>query len=94
MRLTSNFLLLYPEEDDFCEPGCESPSMDCIDDVNIGDDGKDSTNEEDEEETSNCGGEPCTDTEKEDSTLDDEQGLSGDEESASDEAPTQVSVTP
>ena len=22
------------EEDDFCEPGCESPSMDCIDDVN------------------------------------------------------------
>jgi hypothetical protein len=44
--------------------------MDCIDDVNIGDDGEDSTNEEDEsrdeeEETSNCGGEPCTDTEKE-----------------------------
>ena len=30
-------------EDDFCEPGCESPSMDCIDDVNIGDDGEDSS---------------------------------------------------
>jgi hypothetical protein len=66
-------------EDDFCEPGCESPSMDCIDDVNIGDDGEDSTNEGDEEETSNCGGEPCTDTEKEDSTLDDEEESSGDE---------------
>jgi hypothetical protein len=23
------------EEDDFCGPGCESPSVDCIDDVNI-----------------------------------------------------------
>jgi hypothetical protein len=72
-------------EDDFCEPGCESPSMDCVDDVNKGDDGEDSTNEENEEETSNCGGEPCTDTEKEDSTLDDEEESSGDEESASDE---------
>ena len=58
------------EEDDFCEPGCESPSMDCIDDVNIGDDGEDSTNEE---ETANCGGESCTPTEKEDSWTDEEE---------------------
>jgi hypothetical protein len=35
-------------EDDFCEPGCESPSMDCIDDVNIGDDGEDSSDEGDD----------------------------------------------
>jgi hypothetical protein len=28
-------------EDDYCEPGCESPTMDCIDDVNEGDDGQD-----------------------------------------------------
>ena len=37
-------------EDDFCEPGCESPTMDCIDDVNVGDDGEDSVPDEDEEE--------------------------------------------
>jgi hypothetical protein len=36
-------------EDDFCEPGCESPTMDCIDDVNVGDDGEDSVPDEDEE---------------------------------------------
>jgi hypothetical protein len=36
-------------EDDFCEPGCESPTMDCIDDVNIGDDGEDSEPEAEEE---------------------------------------------
>lgn len=84
------------EEDDFCEPGCESPSMDCIDDVNIGDDGEDSTNEEEsgneEEETANCGAEPCTPTEKEDSWTDEEEEeeesndeSSGDEEAAADE---------
>lgn len=84
------------EEDDFCEPGCESPSMDCIDDVNIGDDGEDSTSEEEsgdeEEETANCGGEPCTPTEKEDSWTDEEEEeeesnneSSGDEEGAADE---------
>jgi hypothetical protein len=37
-------------EDDFCEPGCESSSMDCIDDVNIGDNGEDLVPEEEEEE--------------------------------------------
>ena len=29
--------LVCQPEDDFCEPGCESPTMDCIDDVNVGD---------------------------------------------------------
>jgi hypothetical protein len=38
-------------EDDFCEPGCESPSMDCIDDVTLGDDGVDSVPDEEEEES-------------------------------------------
>ena len=50
-----------------------------IDDVNIGDDGEDSTNEEDEGETSSCLVEPFTDTEKEDSTLDDQEDRNGDE---------------
>jgi hypothetical protein len=39
-------------EDDFCEPGCESPTMDCIDDVNLGDDGEDSVPDEEEDDES------------------------------------------
>jgi hypothetical protein len=53
-------------EDDYCDydQNCEWTSIDCIDDMNLRDDGEDS-DEEEEDHVSNCGGEECTDTEKE-----------------------------
>jgi hypothetical protein len=40
------------EHDDYCDTSqdCDSPDVDCIDDVNVGDDGEDSVTEEEEEE--------------------------------------------
>jgi hypothetical protein len=40
------------EHDDHCDTSqdCDSPDVDCIDDVNVGDDGEDSVTEEEEEE--------------------------------------------
>jgi hypothetical protein len=63
-------------EDDFCEPGCESPSMDCIDDVNVGDDGEDSVPDEDEEveeESSDGEEEESSDEDEEDTGAADEE---------------------
>jgi hypothetical protein len=66
-------------EDDFCEPGCESESMDCIDDVNLGDDGEDSVPEEEEiEEEEPEEEEP----EEEEGDDDDENAANTDEEAA------------
>ena len=52
-------------EDDFCEPGCESQSMDCIDDVNIGDDGEDSS--DDGDDSGDSGGDDSGDSGGDDS---------------------------
>jgi hypothetical protein len=72
------------EEDDFCEPGCESPSMDCIDDVNIGDDGEDSV--PDEEEESEAEEEAAEDEEPADNDDDSfEEEAAADEEAGADE---------
>jgi hypothetical protein len=71
------------EEDDFCEPGCESSSMDCIDDVNIGDDGEDSFPEEEDlgsEEEEDSGS-----SEEEDSGSEEEESGAEDEAAAEDE---------
>lgn len=62
------------------EDGCELEGYHCIEDEGCGNfsDGicvdcdTNGESEEEEEETANCGDEPCTPTEKEDSTLDDE----------------------
>jgi hypothetical protein len=66
-------------EDDFCEPGCESPSMDCIDDVNIGDDGEDSSDRGDN--SGDSGGDTGGDEEAAD-----DEAAADDEEAADDEA--------
>jgi hypothetical protein len=44
------------EEDDFCEPGCEQEDIDCIDDVNIGDDGEDSSGGDESDDDDGDGG--------------------------------------
>jgi hypothetical protein len=66
-------------EDDFCEPGCESPTMDCIDDVNVGDDGEDSVSDEDEEE------EESIDEEEEESIDEEEEEFFEEDTGAADE---------
>jgi hypothetical protein len=53
------------EDDEFCEPGCEDPDLVCG---------------YEDEETSNCGGEPCTATEKEDSWTDEVEDEDDDED--------------
>jgi hypothetical protein len=69
-------------EDDFCEPGCESPSMDCIDDVNLGDDGVDSV--PDEVETEDVEEEP--EGEEEDEPEEEESEPEEDEAAADEDA--------